>query len=111
MAVDDGLEIKFATNENGLYDTAIPTGTNAGAYRVWYTVEVPAAVAGNYNAITPTEVPDVEIQRKPITPVVELSQTKYQYDGDWKEPVVTVKDGDTVLPTSEYSVTYETIRM
>ncbi len=107
VAVDDGLEIKFATNENGLYDTAIPTGTNAGAYRVWYTVEVPAAVAGNYNAITPTEVPDVEIQRKPITPVVELSQTKYQYDGDWKEPVVTVKDGDTVLPTSEYSVTYE----
>ena len=107
VAVDDGLEIKFATNENGPYDTAIPTGTNAGAYRVWYTVEVPAAVAGNYNAITPTEVPDVEIQRKPITPVVELSQTKYQYNGDWKEPAVTVKDGDTVLPTSEYSVTYE----
>ena len=41
------------------------------------------------------------------SPVVELSQTKYQYDGDWKEPAVTVKDGDTVLPTSEYSVTYE----
>ncbi len=107
VAVDDGLEIKFATNENGPYDTAIPTGTNAGAYRVWYTVEVPAAVAGNYNAITPTEVPGVEIQRKPITPVVELSQTKYQYNGDWKEPAVTVKDGDTVLPTSEYSVAYE----
>ncbi len=107
VAKRDGLEIKFATNENGPYDTAIPTGTNAGAYQVWYTVEVPAAVAGNYNAITPTEIVGVEIQRKSITPRVELSQTKYQYDGDWKEPAVTVKDGDTVLPTSEYSVTYE----
>ena len=106
-AVADGLEIKFATEENGTYSTAIPTGTNAGAYQVWYTVEVPAAVAGNYNAITPTEIVGVEIQRKSITPRVELSQTKYQYDGDWKEPAVTVKDGDTVLPTSEYSVTYE----
>ena len=107
VAKRDGLEIKFATNENGPYDTAIPTGTNAGAYQVWYTVEVPAAVAGNYNAITPTEIVGVEIQRKSITPRVELSQTKYQYDGDWKEPAVTVKDGDTVLPTSEYSVAYE----
>ena len=107
VAKRDGLEIKFATEENGTYSTAIPTGTNAGAYQVWYTVEVPAAVAGNYNAITPTEIVGVEIQRKSITPRVELSQTKYQYDGDWKEPAVTVKDGDTVLPTSEYSVTYE----
>jgi methionine-rich copper-binding protein CopC len=105
VAVDDGLEIKFATNENGPYSTTIPTGTDAGNYQVWYTVEV----TDNYLAIDPdpSEAAGVEIQRKPITPVVELSQTKYQYDGDWKEPAVTVKDGDTVLPTSEYSVTYE----
>lgn len=110
VAKRDGLEIKFATEENGSYSTTIPTDTNAGEYHVWYRVEVPAAVAGNYNAITPTEIAGVEIRRKSITPVVELSQTKYQYNGDWKEPAVTVKDGDTVLPTSEYSVTYENNR-
>lgn len=102
-AIADSLEIKFATNENGPYSTDIPKGTNAGDYQVWYKVEV----TDNYTAVGPTEISGVVILRKPITPVVELSQTKYQYDGDWKEPAVTVKDGDTVLPTSEYSVTYE----
>ena len=102
-AIADSLEIKFATNANGPYSTEIPKGTNASDYQVWYMVEV----TDNYTAVGPTEISDVVIQRKPITPVVELSQMKYQYDGDWKEPTVTVKDGDTVLPTSEYSVTYE----
>lgn len=110
VAKRDGLEIQFSENENGPYSTAIPTGTSAGTgYSVWYKV---VGLTGNYIGPNPNpaEVSDVAIQRKPITPVVELSQTKYQYDGDWKEPAVTVKDGDTVLPTSEYSVTYENNR-
>ena len=107
VAKRDGLEIQFSENENGPYSTAIPTGTSAGTgYSVWYKV---VGLTGNYIGPNPNpaEVSDVAIQRKPITPVVELSQTKYQYNGDWKEPAVTVKDGDTVLPTSEYSVAYE----
>ncbi len=107
VAMADGLEIQFSVNENGPYSTIIPTGTSAGTnYSVWYKV---VGLTGNYIEPNPNpaEVSGVEILRKPITPVVELSQTKYQYDGDWKEPAVTVKDGDTVLPTSEYSVTYE----
>ncbi|USF27523.1 hypothetical protein N510_002475 [Firmicutes bacterium ASF500] len=110
VAVADGLEIQFSVNENGTYSTTIPTGTNAWeGYTVWYKV---VGLTGNYIEPNPNpaEVSDVVIQRKPITPMVELSQTKYQYDGDWKEPVVTVKDGDTVLPTSEYTVTYENNR-
>ncbi len=107
LAMADGLEIQFSVNENGPYSTTIPTGTSAGTnYSVWYKV---VGLNGNYIEPNPNPaaVSGVEILRKPITPVVELSQTKYQYDGDWKEPKVTVKDGDTVLPTSEYSVTYE----
>ena len=110
VAVADGLEIQFSVNENGTYSTAIPTGTNAWeGYTVWYKV---VGLTGNYIEPNPNpaEVSDVVIQRKPVTPVVELSQTKYQYDGDWKEPVVMVKDGDTVLPKSEYTVTYENNR-
>ena len=110
VAMADGLEIQFSVNENGPYSTIIPTGTSAGTnYSVWYKV---VGLTGNYIEPNPNpaEVSGVEILRKPITPVVELSQTKYQYDGDWKEPAVTVKDGDTVLPTSEYSVVYENNR-
>ena len=106
VAMADGLEIQFATKENGPYSTEIPKGTNAGDYQVWYKVDV----TDNYTAVGPTEISGVVIQRKTITPVVELSQMKYQYDGGWKEPTVTVKDGDTVLPASEYSVAYENNR-
>ena len=105
-AIADSLEIKFATNENGPYSTDIPKGTNAGDYQVWYKVEV----TDNYTAVGPTEISDVEIQRKQLTPDVTLSEYKYLYDNGYKEPKVTVKDGDTVLPTSEYSVVYENNR-
>ena len=68
--VDDravGAEIQFATSENGPYSTTIPTGTDAGdTYRVWYQV----VGTSNYNSVVPTEIEGVEIQRKPITPVI-----------------------------------------
>ena len=105
-AIADGLEIKFAAAENGTYSTTIPTGTNAGDYQVWYKVEV----TDNYTAVGPTEISDVKIQRKQITPDVTLSEYTYLYDNGYKEPKVTVKDGDTVLPASEYSVAYENNR-
>ncbi len=106
VAMADGLEIQFATNENGPYSTDIPKGTNAGDYQVWYKVEV----TDNYTAVGPTEIGDVEIQRKNITPDVTLSEYTYLYDNGYKEPKVTVKDGETVLPASEYSVDYENNR-
>ena len=108
-AVKDGAQILFATEENGNYSTNIPTGINAGTnYTVWYKVDVPADCAGNYNAVGPTQISGVEIKRKPLTPIVTLSDYKYLYDGGWKEPAVTVKDDDnvTILPDTEYQVEY-----
>ena len=103
-AIADSLEIKFATNENGPYSTDIPKGTNAGDYQVWYKVEV----TDNYTAVDPTEITDVEIQRKQITPDVTLSKYTYLYDNGYKEPKVTVKDEElkTVLPETEYQFEY-----
>ncbi len=103
-AIADGLEIKFAAAENGTYSTAIPTGTNAGDYPVWYKVEV----TDNYTAVGPTEITDVKIQRKQLTPDVTLSEYTYLYDSGYKEPKVTVKDGElkTVLPETEYQFEY-----
>jgi methionine-rich copper-binding protein CopC len=108
-AAGDGAKILFATAENGPYSEDIPVGVNAGTnYTVWYKVDVPAACAGNYNAVGPTQISGVEIKRKPLTPVVSLSSYKYQYDGEWKTPEVTVKDGDDMftLPDTEYAVEY-----
>ena len=105
-AVGDGLEIKFAADANGPFSAAIPTGTGAGEYHVWYTVDV----TDNYIALTPdpAKVDGVEILRKQLTPVVTLSDYTYLYDGGYKQPAVTVKDGDlnAVLPDSEYQLAY-----
>ena len=40
------------------------------------------------------------------TPSVTLSETSFVYDGSAKEPAVTVKDGETVIPETEYTVVY-----
>ena len=106
-AARDGVEIKFATSENGTYSTAIPTGIDAGTYTVWYRTDA----TDNYEATPPTKVTGV-IQRKPITPVVTLSDYTYLYDGGYKEPTVTVKDKDhvTVLLDTEYAVAYQNNR-
>ena len=108
VAVADGLEIQFAVNETGSYSAAIPTGTSAGTnYSVWYKV---VGLTGNYTELNPAKASGVEIQRKSITPVVTLSQYSYQYDNEYKQPTVTVKDTGvdpaTVLPDTEYQVAY-----
>ena len=39
-------------------------------------------------------------------PTIILEPNRFTYDGSAKEPTVTVKDGDVVIPSSEYTVTY-----
>ena len=40
-------------------------------------------------------------------PAVELSESSFVYDGNAKTPDVVVKDGETVIPATEYAVGYE----
>lgn len=48
------------------------------------------------------------VQPKEVTePVIECSGEPFRYDGTAKIPRVTVKDGDTVIPSDEYEVRYE----
>lgn len=44
--------------------------------------------------------------KKVADPTVELEKDTYIYDGTAKKPGVTVKDGSTVIPADEYTVTY-----
>ena len=45
-------------------------------------------------------------EKRVADPTVELEKDTYIYDGTAKKPGVTVKDGSTVIPADEYTVTY-----
>ncbi|WP_197020324.1 MBG domain-containing protein [Prevotella sp. P6B1] len=84
------------------YSTTIPQGTNAGSYTVYYKVKGDA----NHNDIAAQHFTVIIAAKAVENPTITLSQTSYTYDGTAKEPAVTVKDGGTTIPTSEYSVSY-----
>lgn len=46
------------------------------------------------------------IAAKTSAPTIELSAETFTYDGTAREPTVTVKDGENVIPVSEYTVAY-----
>ena len=84
------------------YAETIPQGTNAGSYTVYYKVIGDA----NHNDIAAQNF-QVTIAAKTVdSPSITLSETSYTYDGSAKEPAVTVKDGETTIPATEYSVSY-----
>ncbi|WP_028904637.1 MBG domain-containing protein, partial [Prevotella sp. P6B4] len=84
------------------YSTTIPQGINAGSYIVYYKVKGDA----NHNDIAAQHFTVIIAAKMVDTPTITLSQTSYTYDGTVKEPTVTVKDGETTIPASEYSVSY-----
>ena len=105
----DGAVILYALGgentapDDSAFSAGIPTATDAGDYFVWYKVEE----TNNYNAVGPTKI-RVTIQRKRITPVVQLEYTSYVYTGGEIQPKATVRDPDTLteLPVNEYTVEY-----
>lgn len=103
-AVAEGAVIEFARTQNGSYSTEIPAETSAGNHTVWYRVRVEET--GNYTGTSATQVSGVRIELKTITPTVELSYDTTLYDGGEKRPTVTVKDGEDIIPNSEYTVAY-----
>lgn len=84
------------------YSTSIPQGKDAKQYAVYYRVkgddnhEDREAVTV-YATISPKTV---------SAPTISLSSSSLVYDGSAKEPSVTVKDGQNVIPASEYTVEY-----
>ncbi|MDE6590894.1 MAG: hypothetical protein K2K53_11235, partial [Oscillospiraceae bacterium] len=88
------------------FDPDIPTETNAGLYTVTYKV----VGDDNYADSTKTWTVSVTIKQKEVTnPVVALkaSSGPYTYDGTPKVLTasdVEVKDGSTVIPDTEYTV-------
>jgi len=85
--------------------TVQPVGDNVNVGTFSYK----AVSLSNSNYKLPSDVnsPDYTITAKTVNnPTIVLSQNSYVYDGTAKEPAVEVKDGSTVIPASEYTVSY-----
>ena len=97
----DGCAIKYCSDGVN-YSAGIPTGNQVGDYTVYYRVDGDA----NHEGLDPVMI-TVTINPKKLTnPTIILNPSSFTYDGTTKEPTVTVKDGDTLIPSSEYTVSY-----
>ena len=98
----DGV-MQYSLDKAGSFSPAIPTGIEAGTYTLYYYV------AGDQNhEDTDVESISITIKEKVIDkPVIELAEETFVYDGTAKTPAVVVKDGETVIPASEYTVGYK----
>lgn len=92
-----------AVNDTG-WGTVISEKKDAKVYHLWYFVvgnDNYDSTAVNVDAVTK------EIEPKQLdSPTINLSQETYTYDGDAKEPLVTVKDDNITVSPDEYTMMY-----
>ena len=105
---DDSAKTPSVTVKDG--ETVIPESE----YTIAYTDNTAAGTAkvtitdnegGNY-VVSETDAEFTIAPKTLETPIVLLSETEYVYNGTDKKPIVTVKDGDTEILGTEYSVNY-----
>ncbi len=95
-----GATLEYALNK-GNYGSAVPKVTGAGSY----TVSIKASKT-NYTTKEETKTVTVS-QRNATNFTVSLNTSTYTYDGNAKEPGVTVKDGSKTLTIgTDYTVSY-----
>ena len=99
-SVADYGTMQYSLTENGTYSQDIPTGTDAGAYTVWYRV----IGDENHNDTAPASVA-VRIGTKPLA-ITGVTAASKPYDGttDAGVPSVTF-DNVTLNPGTDYTVT------
>ena len=92
--------MQYSLTENGTYSPDIPTGTDAGAYTVWYRV----IGDENHNDTAPTSVA-VRIGKKPLT-ITKVACADKIYDGTTTvEPTSVIFDNVTLNRGTDYTVT------
>ena len=84
------------------WDAALPVGTAAKRYTVWYKV----VGDGNHNDSAPAQVEAEILAREVLQPRIEVAPGSV-YDGGAKTPAVTVWDGEDLIPADEYRVEYD----
>ena len=99
-SVTSGGTMQYSLTENGTYSQDIPTGTDAGAYTVWYRVIGDA----NHNDTAPASVA-VRIGQKPLT-ITGVTAASKPYDGTTNADISSVTfDNVTLNRGTDYTVT------
>lgn len=92
--------MQYSLTENGTYSQDIPTGTDAGAYTVWYRVIGDA----NHKDTAPASVA-VRIGQKPLT-ITGVTVASKLYDGTTNADITSVTfDNVTLKRDTDYTVT------
>ena len=92
--------MQYSLTENGTYSQDIPTGTDAGAYTVWYRVIGDA----NHNDTAPASVA-VRIGKKPLT-ITGVTAASKPYDGTTNADISGVTfDNVNLNRGTDYTVT------
>ena len=98
-SVMDYGTMQYSLTENGTYSQDIPTGTDAGAYTVWYRVIGDA----NHNDTAPASVA-VRIGQKPLT-ITGVTAASKPYDGTTNAGISSVTfDNVTLNRGTDYTV-------
>ena len=99
-SVTSGGTMQYSLTENGTYSPDIPTGTDAGAYTVWYRVIGDA----NHKDTAPASVA-VRIGQKPLT-ITGVTVASKLYDGTTNADITSVTfDNVTLKRDTDYNVT------
>ena len=99
-SVTSGGTMQYSLTENGTYSPDIPTGTDAGAYTVWYRVIGDA----NHKDTAPASVA-VRIGQKPLT-ITGVTVAPKLYDGTTNADITSVTfDNVTLKRDTDYNVT------
>ena len=99
-SVTSGGTMQYSLTENGTYSQDTPTGTDAGAYTVWYRV----IGDENHNDTAPASVA-VSIRQKPLT-ITEVTTASKTYDGTTNAGITSVTfDNVTLNQGTDYNVT------
>lgn len=99
-SVTSGGTMQYSLTENGTYSQDIPTGTDAGAYTVWYRV----IGDENHNDTAPVSVA-VSIGKKPLT-ITGVTAASKPYDGTTNAGITSVTfDGVNLNRGTDYTVT------
>ncbi len=99
-SVTSGGTMQYSLTENGTYSQDIPTGTDAGAYTVWYRV----IGDENHNNTAPVSVA-VRIGKKPLT-ITGVTAASKPYDGTTNAGITNVTfDGVNLNRGTDYTVT------
>ena len=100
VGMTDHGTMRYSLTENGTYSQDTPTGTDAGAYTVWYRVIGDA----NHNDTAPASVA-VRIGKKPLT-ITGVTAASKPYDGTTNADISSVTfDNVTLKRGTDYTVT------